>query len=285
MTLQRKNIRPNLFIVGAMKSGTTSLHNYLDMHPDIYMSINKEPAYFVRELNLSKGEEWYLSNFAEVRDEKIIGESSTDYTKLPHYKGVANRIYEFNSDSRIIYIMRDPVQRSISHYWWDVKWSGETRGPLEAIKHSNWIINCSDYAMQIKPYMDTFGSDNVYITTLEELTADPGEVLSSIFSWLGVEAFNIDQSGLGKRHNVSDSHVKMLFGGKLPWLKDSILWRFMKQILPAKLRSTLVSRLSVGISKHNDIDDIENYLRPVMENRIEELEVLTGKGFDIWRKS
>lgn len=80
---------PNLFIVGAMKSGTTTLHNYLNMHPDIFMSQKpKEPQYFVQELNWSKGEDWYLSLFEAAGDAKIIGESSTDYSKLPRYQGL-----------------------------------------------------------------------------------------------------------------------------------------------------------------------------------------------------
>ena len=59
-------LRPNLFIIGAMKSGTTSLHEYLDTHPQIAMSQEKEPGYFVEELGLHKGEEWYLSRWPEL---------------------------------------------------------------------------------------------------------------------------------------------------------------------------------------------------------------------------
>jgi hypothetical protein len=68
--------RPNLFIVGAMRSGTTSLHAYLGLHPEIFMSVPKEPSYFVKEMNLAKGQEWYLGLFAAAGKAKVIGESS-----------------------------------------------------------------------------------------------------------------------------------------------------------------------------------------------------------------
>lgn len=97
---------PNLFIIGAMKSGTSSLHNYLSSHPDIFMSQVKEPMHFSREDMWSKGNDDYLGLFADAKNEKYLGESSTEYTKLPFRDGVAKRLYEFNPEAKLIYIAR-----------------------------------------------------------------------------------------------------------------------------------------------------------------------------------
>lgn len=90
--------RVNLFLVGAMKSGSTTLHEYLSQHPDIFMSEEKEPGYFVPELWRDRPKDDYDRLFTNAYDKKYMGESSTHYTKLPTYKGVAERIYQYNSD-------------------------------------------------------------------------------------------------------------------------------------------------------------------------------------------
>ena len=107
-------MKPNLFIIGSMKSGTTSLHNYLSYNPEIYMSEEKEPGYFVKELAQDKGIDWYLSLFDKAENVKYAGESSTHYTKLPTFSGVAERIHEFSPSAKLLYIMRDPIRRSIA---------------------------------------------------------------------------------------------------------------------------------------------------------------------------
>ena len=122
-------LKPNLFIIGAMKCGTTSLHTYLGDHPDILMCPMKEPSHFVNSEELrivwpgpsrpsfGNTEKDYCDLFRGGEGKLVRGESSTAYTKLHKVTGVAKRIYDFNSDAKLIYIMRDPIERTISHYW------------------------------------------------------------------------------------------------------------------------------------------------------------------------
>jgi Sulfotransferase family len=111
--------KPNLFIIGAMKAGTSSLHSYLGAHPQIFMTEVKEPAFFEDPAHRKRPKEgigyWnnlshYLELFALTGDRPVVGESTTDYTKLPLKTGVARRIFDFNSDARLIYLMRDPIE-------------------------------------------------------------------------------------------------------------------------------------------------------------------------------
>ena len=93
---------PNLMILGAMKSGTTSLHDYLNQHPDINMSSFKETDFFIEERNWNKGINWYSSYFDSSY--KINGESSQNYTKKHSFKGVSDKISQHIKNCKFIYI-------------------------------------------------------------------------------------------------------------------------------------------------------------------------------------
>ena len=107
--VQHFSIMPNLFIAGAAKSGTSTLHDYLSLHPDINMSVNKEPNYFWRK---DKGLKHYAKLYGDGR-QRYLGESSTTYRVLPE---VVDRIGETVSDPRFIFIFRNPVDRAVSYY-------------------------------------------------------------------------------------------------------------------------------------------------------------------------
>src|SRR3982750_4919552 len=94
--------RPNLFLIGAMKSGTTSLHSYLASHPQIFMCPEKEPEFFAKNAIWSRGEDWYLRLFDGATTEPVVGESSTVYSRIPHFPGVAERIAKFSPGARFI---------------------------------------------------------------------------------------------------------------------------------------------------------------------------------------
>ena len=105
---------PNLIIIGGLKCGTTSIHHYLGLHPEIQMSKPKELNFFVEELNWDLGLDWYASRFDDRF--KVRGESSPHYTNLPRFEGVAERIHEHCPDARLLYMVRDPIKRILSHW-------------------------------------------------------------------------------------------------------------------------------------------------------------------------
>ncbi|MCG8468872.1 MAG: hypothetical protein MJB57_11825 [Gemmatimonadetes bacterium] len=105
---------PNLVVVGAQKCGTSALHYYLDLHPAIAMSRPKELNYFIEDRNWSRGPEWYVKRFdgrAPVR-----GETSPNYTAHPTFDGVPERMAASIPDARLIYIVRDPIERIRAHW-------------------------------------------------------------------------------------------------------------------------------------------------------------------------
>ena len=182
-----------------MKSGSTSLHYYLAAHPRIFMSDPKEPSYFavssrsksaspkIAAQSYCRSEEEYLRLFENAQGATIIGESSTNYTKLNSFTQVPQRIAAFQPDARFIYIMRDPLSRTISHYWHAVSTNFESRDIVTAIRNKPHYRDVSHYAMQLVPYYELFGPDRVLAFTLEEMTKDPVGTVRTVFEWLGVD--------------------------------------------------------------------------------------------------
>lgn len=107
---------PSFAIIGAMKSATSTLYEQLLRQPGIFLPELKEPNFFSDDEQYSLGIEWYSGLFKEARPTDILGEASTHYTKLPTYPQTIARMRNYLDKPRLIYVMRDPVDRLISQY-------------------------------------------------------------------------------------------------------------------------------------------------------------------------
>jgi len=121
-------VLPNLLVIGAAKCGTTALHRYLGLHPDIFMSKSKELGFFCSSENWDERLRWYESQFGAAR---VRGESSPSYTNCPRNKGVPERMASLVPDARLIYLVRDPVDRVISQYRFGRWVAGYDYGEIE----------------------------------------------------------------------------------------------------------------------------------------------------------
>ena len=182
----RAGTLPNLIVIGGLKCGTTSLHHYLNLHPQISMSRPKELNFFVEELNWPLGEEWYGAHFdsgAAVR-----GETSPHYTDRPRLDGVATRMQQLIPHARIVYMVRDPVDRMLSHYLHNSGGGYETRSLEEALSESDSAyVDRSRYAFQLEPYLDAYGRERIELVSREELKDDRAGVMRRLFEFLGVD--------------------------------------------------------------------------------------------------
>lgn len=287
---------PNLFLIGAMKSGTTTLHELLAQHPQIAMCDPKEPCYFVPEgilrkmwpemwsLGFWRSEEAYAAIFPNKPDARYRGESSTDYSKLPVVPGVPERIQSASPDARFLYIVRDPVQRTISHYWHMAEHRGETRGPLDAIQNDPHYTDVSHYAMQLAPYIERFGADRIKVLTFEALKADPAAVMKDVFEWLDVvPEFEIQNSSAA--HNVTPSTVRQHRPGTglLHRLRHSRLWDAVGPLVPKAVRR-MGTRMAERPVEYRSVDtsDVVAYLRPIQQAQTADLAEITGRSFPEW---
>lgn len=280
--------QPNLFIIGSMKSGTTSLHNYLDAHPDIYMSDNKEPGYFVEQMTLSNGVNWYLSLFEGGERYRYVGESSTHYTKLPTYTGVAERIHAYNPSARLIYIMRDPFERLLSHYWHEVRkveHGGEHRTLCNAVQANPEYLAFSHYAMQLRPYIELFGKEAVYTLTFESLKKDTNREVNKIFTWLGLPPHDITDIA-NEAHNQKPAAIIGVAGlGLLNRLRHSRTWGYVSELVPKSIKQ-IGNRLAEQQIDENKIDQeipiLKSKVAHLQQQQTHELELLLGRKFPEW---
>lgn len=183
-------ILPNLIVIGAMKGGTTSLHHYLDRHPQIAMSRVKELKFFLSNGHRARwhlGLDWYGSQFAA--DAPVRGESSPAYTKHPRFPGVAERMHRIVPHARLVYIVRDPVERTISHYR-HLYSSYIVDDPLDVLLDRDGarpVLAASRYAMQLELYLAHYELDRIMLVESESLRRDPAAEVVRLYRWLGVD--------------------------------------------------------------------------------------------------
>jgi hypothetical protein len=145
----RADRKPSLFRIGAMKAGTTYLRKLVAAHPAIFMAEPDELSYFVEPRQLEpiwpqmwergfwRSKEQCLRLFQSASCATMRGEASTNYTKLLSVTGVRERIRAFNPDARLTHLMRDPVERTLSHYWHMVRHHVEHRPIALAIRRDS----------------------------------------------------------------------------------------------------------------------------------------------------
>lgn len=275
--------RPNLFIIGAMKSGTSSLHRYLGSHPAVFMSEPKEPGYFVEELTWPNGEAWYLNLFAGAAGRPIIGESSTEYAKAPSFGGVPERIARFNPEARFIYVMRDPVERAISHYWHMVVNNAEYRDMEQAVREDPRYREFSHYRMQLDHYIAIFGRERILAIVFEEMKATPVEVVQRVFRWLGIDDSFVPPN-LGIRANVTPAMVERVRGrGYLHGFRFSRFWNTVGPHIPRSFRRLGRSLAEERVDRTSEPQrGVAEYLRPELLEQTIALTELLGREFPEW---
>lgn len=284
--------RPNLFVIGAMKSGTTSLHEYLNAHPQIAMSKWKEPAFFVEELTWRRGEDWYLSLFDSDGRYRYVGESSTHYTRFPVFQGVVERLYRFNPDARLIYIMRNPLDRIVSHYWHNTqirdfkRGGGEPRSLLKAVGEDPQYLAFGDYATQLEPYINRFGREALYALTFETLVQDPQRELDHIYRWLGLPPHPLgDQSA--QAHNQRPKGITGAAGaGILYRVRFSNTWHRMAPYFPDWIKELAKGRAYRPVDEGQSLKDTDRLraeIGDLQRRQIDKLRHLLNRDFPEWR--
>ena len=194
---------PNLVVIGAMKCGTTSLHHYLDQHPDIAMSRPKELNFFFEPEgsgapagagnpvdwthgNWRRGPDWYVAHFDPAA--AVRGEASPGYTS-PSHPEVAGRMAALVPDVRLVYAVRDPVGRAVSQYLHHRRDGTETREPEEALLDTDsQYVARGRYYERLVPFLETaaFGG-RIAVVAQEQLHSDLRPTVRGLFAYLQVD--------------------------------------------------------------------------------------------------
>jgi hypothetical protein len=276
---------PNLIVIGGLKCGTTSLHHYLGLHPQIGMSRPKELNFFVEELNWGLGEDWYANHFSS--GDPVRGETSPHYTNEPRFAGVAERMRRvLGQDAKLVYMVRDPVDRLLSHYLHNVGGGYETRSMEEALSDpQSAYVRRSLYAMQAEPYLKEFGDEALAIVAREDLRDEREATMRRIFELAGVDpAFTSPQFAreweTGSARSGGGGYRLMDRAVRLPGLRA--LDRNFDR-LPESLR-WMVERIvhdprSGEAPKPQLPDDLRARLAEIFRPDVERLEGICGRRF------
>ncbi|MEO6579434.1 MAG: sulfotransferase [Candidatus Limnocylindria bacterium] len=269
---------PNLVVIGAMKCGTTSLHQWLDQHPQVAMSRVKETNFFLERRGGAELDR-YRSLFNSAA--AVRGESSTSYTKYPQRPGVPARMRALIPDARLVYILRDPVDRTLSHYLHAVQRSREKRPLAEALRSldGNIYVDPSRYAMQLEQFLEHYPRSQILVVATEEMEHEPQAVLNRIVHYLGIEAHRFD---FGARANVSQRRG---VNNRLGQVAESYRAKRIGRRLPRPVIE-FVKGVNARLSRRVQRPDLDAHTRSrlveYLEGDVRLLRQLTGSKFDRW---
>lgn len=291
---------PTFFVVGAAKSGTTSLYHYMSQHPDVYMPNNKEPHWFSRVPYMPgqgahpvTSEKEYLELFKGRTTESAVGEASPSYLwdkKAPY------RIKEAIPDAKIIAILRHPVERAHSHYMMDVRADKQNLPFMEALKRdqrtedkcwgvSDMYIDLGLYTEQVQRYFDVFGRSQVQVFLYEDLKRDPKALLRSIFAFLGIDP-DVDEIRTDVQYNKysvpKNSLARSILGSRLFRARRASKLR-AKLVPNAQTRAQIRSSLLFKDEPKSKMDpDCRRLLMDLYRPDIQKLQGLLNRDLGHW---
>lgn len=262
--------KPNFFLVGAAKSGTTSVSAYLNSHPELYLSPIKEPNFFSSDIDVNRFRRGYLKSFdakesveakpnqkrqiAFLRDEELYaqlfkpnnrkvhsGECSTSYL---FSSAAAENIKTFNPEAKILAILRHPAERAFSHYLMAVQMGLERRPFLKAfLRDKNkadrgWGISelyyeLGQYAMQLQRYYAVFPKEQVKVVLFDDWVSQPKETQESICKFLNVSIF------AAPKNEVLNKSLNPKYPTLHRVLQQSVVKDLAKSVLPTQLFNKL----------------------------------------------
>ena len=183
----------DFIVIGAQKSGTTSLHRYLSMHPQIYMPSSKELDFFSNASKAGLGASGYLALFdrEELESAKAAGEASPQYMSNPD---VPERIHRTLGAIKLIAVLRDPIDRSYSAHQMNVR-RGRASGAFDQLVkscdstdlRSLAVIRDSEYGRILRDFLAYFPRSSMHVVSSDSLKKDPSKVLESMFEFLEVD--------------------------------------------------------------------------------------------------
>jgi len=250
----------NFFLVGATKAGTTWIYESLKCHPDVLLSDVKEVHFFSTEFH--RGVDWYHDFFTGHNNEKIVGDICGSY--LSNNRVSAQRIFKYNHRAKILFNLRNPIDRAYSNYCMNLRSDNNiTRNIEEYIRPGTGIVDYGLYFYHMKDFLEYFLSNQLKIMFFEDLENDPYKFLMEIYDFLEISRDHTPIF-LDKKTNI-----------RKPLLKfkkvNNIILVFLNQLLKYKpvQRSLASVQTSVLSRIYHSLRPSEDY--PVLTGEMKKL--------------
>jgi hypothetical protein len=280
---------PNFIVIGAMNAGTTSLYRYLSAHPQVFMCDPKEPEFFASEEKFEGKREWYERLFDPAGGVPALGEGSVVYSMYPVFDGVPERIASLLPDVRLIYLVRDPIERMRTQYLQyrypkriEYEFERERKPFHEALLTSPLYVNSSRYALQIEQYLKYFGPEQFLIIKSEDLRHARARTIQRILEFLGVDSIWESPVLNQEFHRSADRRVPRPMIRRLRNLPG---YSGMTQLIPPgwKRFTRSVSIQQIDPDKAAPMDnDLRRQLVGLLRDDVKKLRAYIGDDFDGW---
>lgn len=262
MSAPRPNVpRPNLFVIGASKCGTTFMHDLLDQHPEIFMSRIKEPSFFNR-IDQDDHLAEYLSLFSDGAGFALRGESSPVYCETLAFPSIAEEIHRFSPDAKIIFLVREPFARFKS-VWAQTLSSGHWAEPKffpmkmplayrEAVFTYPTFLDACRYWTNLCNYRACFSDENIKVILFEKFVADVKGALRDVFAFLNVDPDAAIDPEAARQNSRAGKAIYRPWGKRFGRLVPSSVKNMLPRRLRLKLRAT-VNQLPTPEFDHTDL--------------------------------
>jgi hypothetical protein len=280
---------PNAIIIGSQKCATTSLHWYLGEHPEVEVATRKPLGFFVSAedsthgnlpMTWERGVDWYAANCPDKG--RIRLESSPDYTNFPRYKGVPERMKAVVPGARLIYIVRNPIERLVSHYLHNYTGNLEHR-PIDKacldMENSTYIAR-GLYAMQLEQILQHFDQRQVLIVTREGLLIRRRETLAQAFRFLGVEETFWTDAFETVRHRSADKRRNNAVGMAIDRLVGRRILNRLQGRQRYLFRRLVYTPFSSPVPRPVLDRDLSERLHDIFRPDLERLTRITGQPFE-----
>ena len=288
--MDRLVVRPNFFIVGAPKSGTTNISYYLMQHPDVFMPDDLEPYYFARldvpenyEREIISDEKKYLDLFKKSKNCKAVGESSPVYLYCPHS---AEDIKRFFPESKIIISLRNPIEITYSEYF-SLKFMGFDNSlsfnelldlSEEHISKGEFdidsLLESGFYSKHVKRFQELFPKEQIKIIIFEEYIKNTIPTIKSILSFLDIKKpIKFNESAQGAYKIPTNSLSKLI-------LDNSVIRDVSRRIIPTVSRQKFGEKFLVKESKRPNLEEKDRQrLQKIFNDDVKALEKLLDRKF------
>ena len=274
-------VAPDIVVIGAMRAGTTTMYELMRRTNVVSVPKMKETDFFTAK-KFSRGLGWLNGQYSDLK--KPIVDVSPNYTKVFVIPGVAKRIYETNPDTKLIYILRDPVKRAISEFHhmaamgYDIPMPDKVGAAL-----GKSVTDCSLYYAQLKPYLEYWDINDIEIIEFEDLIHDQWGTIAALYTRLGLPEFSIDEETVHTNSSDQLQNVPQWWGQ----LRNKPFFEWLRSVTPREtvdfVKSSLLTRTANDNTQKVQFEQSTiDVIRRDVADDVRALRELTGRSFSRW---